>query len=153
MLEGVLWRCGSAGPHRGDSSGSSSLGRSPLAWTLLEVTTHLTRQPPDLRDASLEARKSPERECNPDHQQVLHWNFTGQGPAHQSKTQFFTTSSFHLEAYTSLLASSIRGQTDRRKKNHSTTATKTNATLKKVEESESESRSVMSDSLQPLWTI
>ena len=54
---------------------------------------------------------------------------------------FPTTNPFHQEAYTSLLGSSIRGQTERSKKNHSPIATKTKTTLQKVEESESESLS------------
>ena len=51
------------------------------------------------------------REHNPIHQQIIGLMLK-QGPAHQSKTQFFPPHPSHQEAYTRLFASCTRRQTE-----------------------------------------
>ena len=59
----------------------------------INLAIETTIEPLDLRAGSPQAKKLPGRECNPIHQQVAELkdmkDFTEQGPAQQSKTQFF----------------------------------------------------------------
>ena len=96
-LEGLLWRHGSAGaPHRDGGPGSNCPGRDPLASVPMEVTTNPIIEPVDPRPLGSRGGISGE----------LDYIFTEQDPV------FPTTGPSHQEAYTCLVASSTRGQTE-----------------------------------------
>ena len=68
---GSLWRLGSAGAHhRDEGTGNSSLGKSPLVYTLLEVSTNPTIALEDQRAGSPQAKKLPGGKHNPIHLQI-----------------------------------------------------------------------------------
>ena len=74
VLEGLLWRHGSALAHRRDgSTGSISPGRCPLA--LLEVTINSITQPVDGGVWSRPVKKLTGRECSPTYPQIIRLNF------------------------------------------------------------------------------
>ena len=114
VLKGLLWRCRSAGAHHRDGdTGSSCLGRSPLVKTLLEITIIPTIEPKDPRAGWPQAKKLRGREHNPTHQWIIGLKLYRARPCPPEQDPAFpTTSPSHEEAYTSLLASFIRGQTE-----------------------------------------
>ena len=74
VLEGLLWRHGSAlAYHRDGGTGSISPGRCPLS--LLEVTINSIIQPGGGRVGSPPVKKLTGRECSPTYQQIIRLKF------------------------------------------------------------------------------
>ena len=123
---GVGWCPVEARVSRGSPQGRGhwqQLSGKVPSGTLLEVTINPTREPVGPRAGPPQAKKLPGREHNPIHQQIVGLKLYWARPCPGQDPFFPTTSPSHQEAYTSLLASSLREQTltsihDHRK-NHS----------------------------------
>ena len=97
----------------GLTAGTGALEGSPLASTLLEFTSNPTIGPIDPRTGLPQAEQLPGRECSPTHRQICGLKLYWARPYPQEQDPVFPiTSLSHQEAYTSLLALSIRGQTE-----------------------------------------
>ena len=81
-----------------------------MGYILLEVTINPILEPTDPKAWSPQAKQTMGRKCNSTHQQIIGLKFNC--PLEQDPI-FPTASASHLEAYTSLLASSTRGQTEK----------------------------------------
>ena len=114
--------------------GNSSLGRSPLALILLEVTINPTIKPTDPRAGSSQAKKLPGESATPSTSRLkLYWAWPC--PPEQdsvfSHHQSFPSGSLHKPV------SLFHQRADRRsKKNHNPTVTKTKTTLQKANQDE-----------------
>ena len=64
VLEGLLWRHGSAAAHHNDRG----TGRFPLAQTLLKFTVNPTIEPTDLVTSH---QTTTREQCNSTHQQII----------------------------------------------------------------------------------
>ena len=79
----------------------------------MEVAINLTMEPIDLKAGSLQAKKLSGWEHNPTHQHTIWLKLYWARPSSPEQDPVFPTIiPSHQEAYTSLLASSIRGQTE-----------------------------------------
>ena len=104
VLEGLLWI--SRGSPQGRGHREVPLGVNPLA-----VCINPTIEPVHPRIGATQAEQLPGRECNPTNQQIIGLKLYWARPCPPEQDPvFLITSPSHQEAYTSLLASSIRGQ-------------------------------------------
>ena len=78
-----------------------------------EFAINPTTEPADPRAGSPQAKQLSGRECNPTHEQIIRLMLYGARPCPPEQDPAFPiTSPSHQEAYTSLLVSFIRGQTE-----------------------------------------
>ena len=90
---------------------SAVLEGPPWHKTLLEVTINPTIEPIDPRTGSPQVKQLPRRGHNPTTEKWIK-ALLSKAPVKEQDPVFPTTSPSHQEAYTSFLASSIRGQTE-----------------------------------------
>ena len=123
VLEGLLWKHGSGGPHHKDGgTGSSSLGRFPLVQTLLEVTINPTIEASRPGGWLVSGQKLPG--------QVVKVLLSKALPSRARPTfshhQSLPSGSFQKPV------SFLHQREDRRSKNHSPTVTKTKPHYRKL---------------------
>ena len=131
MLEGLLWKHGlTRAHHRKRGTGSSSLGRSHLAWALLEVTINSTIKPIDSRPKIYQGTQ-PHPSADNWIRALLRKSLPTRARPSFSHHQSLPSGSFHK-----LLSLFHQREDKRSKKNHSPTGTKMKTTLQKVNQHE-----------------
>ena len=132
VLEGLLWSHGSAGLTTGMGALAAAVLKMALGMSPLGDHHYLYRGAHRPKGWFPQAKKIPGREHNSTHQKITGLKLYPARTCRPEQDPVFPTASpSHQEAYTSLLASSIRTQDRRSNKNHNPTA-RTKATLQKV---------------------